>query len=69
MEKNSLLKTPVIDLACCVLCELCIDLAPRVFQLNDAGFVEVAILDDYSDDEIQVQEAVNNCPKGCIIFE
>ena len=58
---------PAIDLECCVLCEVCIELAPHAFQINDADFVEVIDLDDYLDDSIN--EAVNNCPKDCIFWE
>ena len=61
------MKTPAIDLGCCILCEVCIDLAPHAFQINDAGFVEVLPLDDYSDKDIH--EAVKNCPKDCISWE
>ena len=61
------MKTPVIDLAECILCEVCIDAAPHAFQLNDAGFVEVLPLDDYGDEDIE--EAVKNCPKDCIYWE
>ncbi|RLC17675.1 MAG: ferredoxin [Deltaproteobacteria bacterium] len=61
------LKTPVVDLGCCNLCEICIELAPQAFQINDAGFVEVLYLDSYLDEEIH--EAVKNCPKDCISWE
>ena len=61
------MKTPHIDLACCILCEVCIDLAPHAFQINDAGFVDVLPLADYTDEDIH--EAVNNCPRDCITWE
>lgn len=61
------MKRPVLDLADCILCEVCIDIAPHAFRLNDAGFVDVLPLDDYSDDDIN--EAVKNCPKDCISWE
>ncbi|HCY84730.1 MAG TPA: ferredoxin [Desulfobacteraceae bacterium] len=61
------MKRPVLDMAECILCEVCIDLAPHAFQINDAGFVEVLDLKDYSDDDIN--EAVKNCPKDCITWE
>jgi len=59
--------TPVIDLGCCILCEICVELAPHAFEINDAGFVQVLALDDYSDDNIL--ESVKNCPKDCITWE
>jgi ferredoxin len=35
--------------------------------MNDAGFVEVADLSDYPEDE--VNEAIKNCPADCICWE
>lgn len=61
------MRKPVLDLAECILCEVCVELAPQAFQINGAGFVEVLPLDDYSDEEIH--EAVINCPKDCIAWE
>lgn len=61
------MKVPVIDLECCILCEVCVELAPHAFQINDAGFVETLYLDDYTDKDIN--EAKVNCPKNCITME
>ncbi|OQY53226.1 MAG: ferredoxin [Desulfobacteraceae bacterium 4572_89] len=61
------MKKPVLDMAGCILCEVCVELAPHAFQINDAGFVEALPLDDYSDEEIH--EAIINCPKDCITWE
>ena len=61
------MKTPVIDLECCILCEICIELAPHAFQINTAGFIETLALDDYSDENIH--EAIKNCPKDCFTWE
>ena len=67
MKPSASLKIPVVDLGCCTLCEICVDLAPHAFEINDAGFVEVIPLDDYSDED--VHEAIKNCPKDCITWE
>ncbi len=64
---STTIKIPAVDLGCCILCELCVELAPHTFQINDAGFVEVLMLDDYFDEDIN--EAVKNCPRDCISFE
>ncbi len=61
------MKIPVLDMTECILCEVCTDLAPQAFQINDAGFVEVLPLDNYEDEDIH--EAVKNCPKDCISWE
>lgn len=67
MKVNIKMKIPVVDLGSCILCEVCTDVAPHAFKINDAGFVESLPLDDYSDEDIQ--EAINNCPKDCICWE
>ena len=67
MEILSSMKTPVVDLSCCILCEICVELAPHAFVINDANFVEVLALDSYSDENIH--EAIKNCPKDCITWE
>ncbi len=60
-------KTPFVDMGCCILCEVCVELAPHAFVLNDADFIEVLPLDSYEDQDIQ--EAVNNCPRDCILMD
>lgn len=66
-EDKAPMKTPVLDLSECILCEICVEVAPHSFQINDAGFVEVLPLDDYGDEDIR--EAIKNCPKDCISWE
>ncbi|MDY6904601.1 MAG: ferredoxin [Thermodesulfobacteriota bacterium] len=61
------MKHPVIELSECILCEVCTDVCPVVFQLNDAGYIEVADLDKYPVDD--VDEAMKNCPASCIHWE
>ena len=58
---------PTVDLAECILCEICVELAPHAFQINDADFVEVLSLEDYEDEDIH--EVIKNCPKDCISWE
>lgn len=58
---------PVVDLESCVLCGICVELAPHAFEINDAGYVAVLPLDDYSDEG--VREAIKNCPRDCITLE
>jgi ferredoxin len=61
------MKQPAIDLGACILCEICVELAPHAFEINDSGFVQVLPLDNYLDDGIH--EAIKNCPKDCITWE
>ena len=58
------MKQPVVELSDCILCEVCQEVCPSVFRLNDAGYIEVADLAVYP--EAEVNEAIANCPAGCI---
>jgi ferredoxin len=62
-----MMKKPVVDLACCHLCAVCVEVCPEVFQISDAGFLEVADLKEYP--EAGVQEAIRYCPDQCISYE
>ena len=61
------MKRPVIDMDQCILCGLCPDVSPSVFIMNDLGFISIAELDEYPEDE--VDEDIKNCPKDCIRWE
>jgi ferredoxin len=61
------MKRPVVELSDCIRCEVCRECCPAVFRMNDAGFVEVADLSEYPEDE--VNEAIKNCPADCIVWE
>ena len=60
------MKVPEVELSDCILCEVCQDVCPEVFSLNDAGYIEVASLDSYP--EAEVEEAIKNCPADCIYW-
>ena len=60
------MKKPVVELSECILCEVCVEVCPSVFSLNEAGFIEVAELYYYS--EADVGEAIKNCPTDCIYW-
>jgi|MGYP000194562910 ferredoxin len=57
----------VIDLESCIRCDICVELAPHAFQINDMAYVEV--LSSADDSSPDVQEAIRNCPKDCISIE
>ncbi len=61
------LKKPVVDIGLCTLCEGCLEMAPTVFMMNDASYIEVADLDVYPEDE--VNDAIKYCPEDCIEWE
>lgn len=61
------MRKPTIEMGDCVLCEICVDLCPNVFTLNDLGYVNVEDLEHYPDE--CVDEAIKNCPASCIFWE
>ena len=61
------METPVVELGDCVLCGICIEVAPSVFKLNSAGYIEISELPVYP--ETEVDEAVKNCPADCISWD
>ena len=61
------MKIPIVDLSECILCGVCIEVCPAVFRMNDAGFIQVADLKEYPEDE--VAEAIKNCPTDCIHWD
>jgi ferredoxin len=60
-------QVPVLDISGCTDCEGCLSLCPEVFVRNDAGFIQVVELDSYPQEA--VDEAIKNCPCGCISWE
>ena len=58
------MKNLEVDLSDCSRCGICVDLCTEVFQLNDAGYVEVIHSDVYPEEDID--EAIKNCRDDCI---
>jgi ferredoxin len=61
------MKIPVVELSDCILCGICEEVSPSVFNLSALGYVQVFDLDKYPDDE--VDDAIKNCPADCIMWE
>ena len=58
------MKKPLVELSDCITCGVCAEVSPEVFRLSDAGYIEIAQLDTYPEDE--VNEAITYCPADCI---
>ena len=58
---------PEVDLSECSKCGICVDLCPTIFQINDAGYVEV--VGSHHGLEEDVDEAIKNCPGDCISWK
>lgn len=61
------MRIPVVELSECLRCEVCSSVAPAVFHQNEMGFIEVALLTRYPEEEIS--EAIKNCPAACIAWQ
>jgi ferredoxin len=61
------MKVPVVDIGSCTLCMGCVEVCPEVFQLNDAGYIEVIDMEVYPQEA--VDEAIKYCPEDCISWE
>jgi len=61
------MKNPAIELSDCIRCEICVELHPLVFQLTDAGYIEITDKPDY--DEAQIDEVIKYCPCNCVYWE
>ena len=58
------MSTPVVDVDLCTGCELCIDIAPNTFEMNEEGISTV--VDPQGDDEEAIEEAIDTCPVEAI---
>lgn len=54
-----------VDKEECISCGLCVDNLPEVFRYDDDGKAEAFNSTGASEDEIQ-EEAIDQCPVGCI---
>lgn len=61
------MNVPVVDIGICTLCMGCVEVCPEVFQLNDAGYIQVIEMTAYP--EATVDEAIKYCPVDCISWE
>lgn len=61
------MKTPAVELSECILCGVCQAVCPSVFKMNTTGYIEVAELSCFPEQE--VDEAIKNCPTNCIYWE
>lgn len=57
-------KIPIVDESTCTGCELCTQIAPGVFEMNDEGLAKVK--DPNGGTEEEIQEAIDSCPAECI---
>jgi len=61
------MRIPVVELSDCIRCEICTEICPSVFFLNEVNFIQIKELASYPVSE--VDEAIKNCPTNCIFWE
>ena len=61
------MKIPVVELSDCILCGICEELSPAVFHIGNPGYVQVADLENYPEEELN--DAIKHCPAKCIAWE
>ena len=67
MKHACFMKSVYIELSECILCEICTEVCPSVFKLNEAGFIEIH--DVPEGDVATVEEAIKYCPADCIHWD
>jgi ferredoxin len=58
------MKKPAVDQELCIGCELCVDMCPEVFEMNDDGHATAK--DPAGAAEAKIQEAIDACPVEAI---
>ena len=61
------MKKPDIDIGDCTLCMGCVEICPEVFRYNDAGYIEIIELKEYT--EGCIGDAIMLCPEDCIHWQ
>ena len=60
----------IISKDLCISCELCPEIAPDLYTMDEDGKAVAIIEDELSDEEVDLaMEAVDNCPTGAIAAE
>ena len=58
---------PFVKTNSCTTCDVCAEICPDVFQINDDLVAEV--VDPFGDTEEAIQEAIDLCPESCIVWK
>ena len=57
-------QVPTVIRELCTGCDVCVELCPDVFQLDDELVAEIA--NPFGDSIETIQEAIDLCPESCI---
>ncbi|HUR77432.1 MAG TPA: ferredoxin [Acidimicrobiales bacterium] len=59
----------VVDFDICQSNAVCMDIAPKVFEVRDDGFLYILIEEPPESMRAEVEEAAERCPTGAITIE
>ncbi len=67
-------RTPAIDRDCCIGCEVCTQVCPEVFQMEDEdhdghAHEKARVYNPTGAGEDKIEKAMDNCPSACIYWE
>ncbi|MDT8441416.1 MAG: ferredoxin [Desulfuromonadales bacterium] len=70
-------RTPVVDQECCIGCEVCVQICPEVFRMDDEEGAEHDHGHDHKSvvhnptgaPEAKIERAMDNCPSACIYWD
>lgn len=70
-------RVPVVDQECCIGCEVCVQICPEVFRMDDAGGDGHGHGHDHKSvvhnptgaPEAKIEEAMDSCPSACIYWD
>ncbi len=60
-------RSVIVDENECTGCELCVDMLPEVFRMNNKGVSEAR--NDSGAKESDIQNVIDNCPAECIHWQ
>lgn len=60
-------RSVIVDENECTGCELCVDMLPEVFRMNNKGVSEAR--NDSGGKESDIQNVIDNCPAECIHWQ
>jgi len=60
-------RIPCVDQSECTGCELCVEICPEVFRMNEEGLSEVYNREGAAEEKIK--DAIDSCPVECISWE
>ena len=65
-------RKPAIDPDCCIGCEVCTQVCPEVFSmeesLNGQAHEKAVVYDPNGAPEEKIETAMDNCPSACIYW-